>query len=289
MIRRTLLLVPLLALAARPAAAQPAALDSIGRFAVAISADPITDADESWAVVSDVETRSVNLYWACDGARLVIQLQPQPAGAGRSITWRFDRDEPRTGTWQGGEGRRGDVTRLPPAEHHAFTTRARSASRLVIRQRIDGEPRDWFFDLTGSERALQRLACVRSLRPPVLGAARDSAGGRVNRRRSDAAEKTQPLETTPTLLDPQELARLLRQEMPRELEDVGGRVVLRLRVETDGTVDADGGVRVEESSDPALTAAAMRIIPRMRFLPGTLNGRPVRVWVEIPLEFAPRR
>lgn len=287
MIRRALSLVSLTLVASHATASAQARPDSVGRFAVVVGADPITDEDESWAVVSDVETRSVNLYWACDGSRLVIQLQPQPAGAGRSLTWRFDQDEPRTATWQGGEGLRGDVTRLPRAEHHAFTTRARSASRLVIRQRIDGESRDWFFDLAGSERALQRLACVRSLRPPVLGATRDSAGARATRRPANEAERYQPVEVAPTLLDQEGLAALLRQEMPREV--AGGRVVLRLRVDTDGTVDPDGGVRVESSADPALTAAALRVVPRMRFSPGTLNGRPVRMWVELPLDFLPRR
>jgi hypothetical protein len=283
MIHRALLLAALLAIAARPVAAQPT--DSIGRFGVRIQADPINDADESWVSVMDTE-RSMYLYWACSGDRLYIQMQPQPEGYGRSVTWRFDRDPARTELWQGGAARDLEgVMRLPAEENHAFTTRARSAGRLVIRQWVDGEEHDWFFDLSGSERALSRLACVRSLRPPVPGSAGDlDAETRPGTGARGAAGKVGAVETSPSLLNQDEISTALWSEVPRELRGTPKRVVLRMRVDTDGFV-YPGDVDVMESPDPALSAAVIRLVPRMRFTPATVNGRPVRAWVLLPLEF----
>lgn len=290
MIRHLSLLVPALALLPRAAAAQPAGFDSIGRFGVQISADPITDVDESYAAVADVGTESVHLYWACVGPRLLIQLQPQPDGIGRSITWRFDRDEPRSETWLGGPGSRIEgVTRLPSAENYAFTSRARTAARLVIRQRVNGGESDFFFDLSGSERALSRLPCVQSLRPPVLGSAPSSGqGAEIRRRPRPDPDKLSAVETPPSLLNQDEIAAALWTETPAELRETYGRVTLRLRVDTDGFV-YPGDAEVVESPHPGLSAAAIRLVPRMRFSPATVNGRPVRNWVELPIDFTPRQ
>lgn len=280
--RRTLLVLPILiATAAQTAEAQPAQLDSVGRFGVQAGADPITDEDHSWAAVAD-EANGVHLYWACKGAALSIQLQPQPADAGRSVVWRFDRDEPRTGTWLR-TGRGGRVTRLPRAEAYAFTVRARTAARLVIRQEVDGARHDWFFDLRGSDRALSRLPCVRALRPPVLGA-RDP--GATRPRDEPPPYKVRAVEDEPRLLNGTEIAAALASAVPGAVRATGGSVVLRLLVREDGTADADGAV-VVRSSDPALGEVALRLVPRMRFTPARVNGRPVRAWVEMPSEVLP--
>jgi TonB family protein len=289
MIRRLSLLLSALVLMPRALAAQPAGYDSIGRFGVQISTDPITDVDESFAAVADAGTESVHLYWACVGPRLLIQLQPQPDGVGRSVTWRFDRDEPRSQTWQGGPGSRLEgITRLPSAENHAFTARARTAARLVIRQRVDGQERDLFFDLAGSERALSRLPCVQSLRPPVLGSAPSGTGTEIRRRPRPDPYKVSAVETPPSLLNHDEIAAALWTETPPELRETYGRVTLRLRVDTDGFV-YPGDAVVVESPNPGLSAAAIRLVPRMRFSPATVNGRPVRNWVELPIDFMPRQ
>lgn len=281
MLRYALVVLPvLLATAALPAGAQRAQLDSVGRFGVQVGADPITDEDRSWAAVADGEN-GVHLYWACEGETLLIQLQPQPDDAGRSLVWRFDRDEPRSGTWlRTGRGNR--VTRLPRAEAYAFTARARTAARLVIRQEMNGAQHDWLFDLRGSDRALSRLPCVRTLRPPTQGA-RDSDAPR---RRAASPYEARTVEEDPRLLNGAEISAALSDALPDPLRATGGSLALRLLVREDGTVDADRAV-VVQSSDAALNEMALRVVARMRFIPAKVAGRPVRVWVELPLEVRP--
>lgn len=47
-----------------------------------------------------------------------------------------------------------------------------------------------------------------------------------------------------------------------------------------------GEIQIEESaSHPALDQAAVDAVRRWRFEPGKENGRPVDLWVLIPLEF----
>ena len=62
---------------------------------------------------------------------------------------------------------------------------------------------------------------------------------------------------------------------------ITGRVVMRL------LVDADGGVRkvMPVSGIKGLADAAQETFYRWRFTPARMNGRPVAVWVEIPVKF----
>lgn len=273
MIRRVLFVLALLA-AVHPAAAQRVQRDSVGRFAVETGADPITDEERSWAAVAD-NAGTTHLYWACAGGGLVIQLQPRAEGAGRTVTWRFDRDAPRYDVELEG-GREEGTARLPRTEHHAFTTRARSAGDLVIRQRIGGAEHDLFFDLRGSERALSRLPCVRSLRPSAAAAAP----------RRTSPYDLSAVEENAVLLNREEIAAALAGSLPDALRAVGGSVALRILVREDGAADADRA-HVEQSSDPALDALARALVPRMRFTPSRVNGRPVRTWVTLPFAVQP--
>lgn len=58
-----------------------------------------------------------------------------------------------------------------------------------------------------------------------------------------------------------------------------GRVTLKFVIDTAGRVDLHSAC-VKWSDDVALTAAAMAVLPTMRFVPATLHGRPVAVLVE---------
>ncbi len=63
---------------------------------------------------------------------------------------------------------------------------------------------------------------------------------------------------------------------------VEGTVLLWARVETDGTV---GEVRVRKSV-PLLDEAAVAAVRRWRFTPALASGKPVAVWVSVPVRFS---
>lgn len=69
---------------------------------------------------------------------------------------------------------------------------------------------------------------------------------------------------------------------------ISGRVVLHLVVDSTGRVDL-ARVQVRQSSADQFTAAVRSILPRLRFAPAMLNGRPVAQLVELPFEFSLRR
>lgn len=76
-------------------------------------------------------------------------------------------------------------------------------------------------------------------------------------------------------------------EYPPALFDqgIGGTVVLRLFVTSDGTVVPDSS-RIQESSGyPALDSAALAAAPRLRYAPATRNGVPVAAPFTQPVVF----
>ena len=66
---------------------------------------------------------------------------------------------------------------------------------------------------------------------------------------------------------------------------VGGRVVVRFIVDTMGLVEHESVV-VREASHARFENAVRDVLPRMRFTPALLNGKPVRMLVEMPFEFS---
>ncbi|TVP77220.1 MAG: energy transducer TonB [Gemmatimonadales bacterium] len=77
-------------------------------------------------------------------------------------------------------------------------------------------------------------------------------------------------------------------EYPVELwdQDLEGTTVLRLRVSDTGQVDS---VEVEETSGhDALDRAAVDGASSLRFEPGRKDGKRVRMWASLPVEFSRR-
>jgi TonB family protein len=77
-------------------------------------------------------------------------------------------------------------------------------------------------------------------------------------------------------------------EYPAELWDqaVEGVTLLRLRITADGAVDS---VEVRESAGhPVLDSAAVAGARDLQFEPGRRNGKRVRMWATLPVEFSPR-
>lgn len=96
---------------------------------------------------------------------------------------------------------------------------------------------------------------------------------------SAVTERPQPLNIA-------EVRRWMEYNYPPDLRDsrVEGAVQLRFRVGSDGRVEA-GTARVTVSSNPAFDAVAIRAVEQLRFSPARVAGRPVRVWVELPIRF----
>jgi TonB family protein len=66
---------------------------------------------------------------------------------------------------------------------------------------------------------------------------------------------------------------------------IEGKVVLRLRVDESGRLDADSTKLAESSGYPALDSAAMSAVPQFRFAPALHNGSPVAATFLQPIHF----
>lgn len=94
------------------------------------------------------------------------------------------------------------------------------------------------------------------------------------------------VEEQPDLSNRSEVARQLSRNYPPLLRDAGvtGTVTIRMRVNEDGRVDASS-ITVENATHDAFGDAARRVVERMRFRPAKVGGRPVKVWVTLPVNF----
>lgn len=179
--------------------------------------------------------------------------------------WRFDREEPEAVTLT-----RMSVTEqaflIPDEYAYAFTGRVRGASRLVVRVlNFGSRPVDYVFDLSGSERALGALACVRNLRPP------GEASGLLGRPADEAvAEPTMPLVTRADTL------AMFDRYQPVHLRDRQGEVAVQAWVTADGRVSLDR-MRVTRTAHADLNQPAMSITSQLAFTPGP--ARVVTVYV----------
>jgi len=76
-------------------------------------------------------------------------------------------------------------------------------------------------------------------------------------------------------------------EYPQALldEGIGGRVLLRLFVDSTGRLVADSTRLAESSGYPALDSAALAGAPALRFSPALRNGRPIAAPFLQPVHF----
>lgn len=90
----------------------------------------------------------------------------------------------------------------------------------------------------------------------------------------------------PVPLNGSEFQRLLARNYPLGGDDppVAATVQVRFRVEPTGTVSAP---RVMRSSDPRFDDVTLLLVRTLRFRPARLDGRPVKVWVEQPVQWVP--
>ena len=68
-------------------------------------------------------------------------------------------------------------------------------------------------------------------------------------------------------------------------EGIGGKVILRMYVDTGGRIALDSTRIAESSGYPALDSAALRAAPEFRFAPALHNGSPVASMFLQPVHF----
>lgn len=103
----------------------------------------------------------------------------------------------------------------------------------------------------------------------------------------DAAPVSAASTVQPEVTNLQEVVDAVREHYPPLLRDagVGGRVTVWFHLSDDGEV---GEARVSESSGhEVLDRAALRAARTARFTPALNDGRPVAVWVQVPVTFTP--
>jgi TonB family protein len=93
------------------------------------------------------------------------------------------------------------------------------------------------------------------------------------------------VEELPRILNEREFTRALMQEHPRVESNPGVQalVQVRFRVEEDGTTSVPS---ITRSNDARFNAPTLSALRSLRFRPAKVNGRPVKVWVEMPISWA---
>ncbi|HEU4453985.1 MAG TPA: energy transducer TonB [Longimicrobium sp.] len=232
------------------------------------------------------------ISWTCAGMLRVDLSGYRQDGGVTYVTWQFDQDEPQTVYLR--KGFSTDEWSWGNQEAARFMSRAKSASRLVIR--MLGNPPSasgiavYTYDL-GRSRALRGAGCVDDSTvppaadwPPPEGLSYESpsdSGG-------DVTYELSAVEQPPEMLRANEFGRHLSRNYPPSLRDAGttGTVLVRFRVLKDGRVDVPS-IEVVRSPDPLFDAPVLRYLPLLHFRPARVKGRPVKVWVELPVQFAP--
>jgi len=69
---------------------------------------------------------------------------------------------------------------------------------------------------------------------------------------------------------------------------VEGRVIVRAIIGTNGRAEPKS-IDIVQTPDPGFNAAARDFVWLARFSPAKINGRPVRMWITIPIDFKIRR
>jgi protein TonB len=98
------------------------------------------------------------------------------------------------------------------------------------------------------------------------------------------ADVQSPPKLSSTLL----AARLIQESYPAELRSrgVGGMVELQFVVDAKGKVDP-ASVEVVDATQTALGEAAKKVVARLEFSPGKVNGAGVKTKVVLPIIYKP--
>ncbi|HEY7769043.1 TonB family protein [Longimicrobium sp.] len=119
---------------------------------------------------------------------------------------------------------------------------------------------------------------------PVLALALLSALPAAAQPDDQAAYELSAVTVPPRPLNVAELQTELERLYPPALRDAGvtGSVQVRFRVNTDGSVSS---LEITSSTNRLFDAASLAAVSRLRFSPAEVDGRPVPVWAELPIEW----
>lgn len=94
------------------------------------------------------------------------------------------------------------------------------------------------------------------------------------------------VEELPELANRRQVAREIARRYPPQLraQGIGGSVILRMRVQQDGFVDT-ATITFVSATNPDFVQAATQVAQMLRFRPARVGGKPVRVWVTLPINF----
>jgi TonB family protein len=100
------------------------------------------------------------------------------------------------------------------------------------------------------------------------------------------AYRLEAVERQPMMLNVRTLRDAMNREYPEWLKSGQSRatVVVRMRVSPEGI---PGQAVIRSSTSPEFNEASLRAVRVIRFRPAALDGRPVAVWVELPLQWEP--
>lgn len=273
----------------------------IGQFRVRLQTDPITDQDQSLAILFPrdgvVSAMGIVSWWCSDstgGLVTGVRLTAPGRDQTQDVVWRFDADRPDTTSLGAVSG--SNTWFMHEDDAVPFTIRSKTARQLVIRV-LGGAPAfrntDYVYDLTGSANALDHLSCARDPRLPGRAAGEereDTTTPEPDPRASPGSGGPYELSAVeePRPLNLEDFRRTMTRSYPRVLRDarVNGIVVVRLRVLADGSVDAQS-ITIHSSSHEQFNDPTIRAVRMLRYHPAQVKGRPVAVWIELPIQWTP--
>ncbi|HEU4883108.1 MAG TPA: energy transducer TonB [Longimicrobium sp.] len=229
------------------------------------------------------------LLWNCTGAgRLEFEIfgtLPEMRSQAQPMIWTFDDEAPDTS----GLRRLAGLSWNLGDENAAagFTRRAKSASRLVIRlpDAAAGSGVVYEYSLAGADSALDRLECIRNPRPvrEVSDTAPAASGPP-----DEGTYELNTVEELPSLLNGSDFSRALGAGYPPLQGATGVRVNVeaRFRLLWDGSVDSTS-ITITRSDNEQFNEPSINAIRILRFRPAKVNGRPVNVWITLPIVWMP--
>jgi TonB family protein len=258
----------------------------MGAFEVTIQADSVTGQDRSFAMLRPEgagtdEEGAVLLACGGEAGGLSAGVRLEALGdrgARRRVALRFGEEAPLTLPLEGEDG--SALWYLSDRDVAEVTARLKSVAGFTVQMlgSASAPSRSYRYTPGGLDSALHRLGC-----PAAPVGPRTSAGRETLRR----VPQRYGVEELPQATNAADLSRALARNYPPELLEarVQGEVSVRFRVLQNGRVDP-ASVQVTRTTNALFNQAAVTSVNVLRFRPARIYGTPVRVWVEVPINFS---
>jgi TonB family protein len=127
-----------------------------------------------------------------------------------------------------------------------------------------------------------RPVAVRAVFPVNWSVAPDSPPPPAAPTVTPPADRAPVAERQPMLRNAGRIAQRMRELHPRGAPRQG-EVWVRLQITAEGTAS---GVTVVRASDPVFAQPSLQLVSEMRFAPAEVEGRPVAVWIDVPISWS---